>query len=291
MKYINDFLTSLVADGKSKCTVNSYRIDLMQFESYIKKDFAEIKFSDLREWANSLTAQNLAATSRARKISAVKSFFKYLYKMEVISKNPAEFLETPKLEKKQPKVISEEDASEILFHARNDGDNQSTYMRDLALLMTMLYTGVRREELTNIKLQDINLKNSTILIHGKGNKQRNVFIGQELLAVLSEYIYGHRKLFKYAEDSEYLFVSLKSGQLSIRAVSDIANKYMERAGCKEKGKGCHQFRRRTATSVFNNTHDIIATQRLLGHSSPTTTQRYIAIDDESMLRAATSISF
>lgn len=288
---INEFLESLKADGKSKCTIQAYGIDLKQFSEIVCKEVQEIKFSDLRMWVNQLSKDGLSATSRARKISCVKSFFKFLYKMEYIEKNPAEMLEIPKIEKKHPKVISESEAYEILFQARNSSVKETVYMRDLAIVATMLYTGVRREELTNIKLSDVDLQNRKILIHGKGNKQRHVFCNDELTAILSEYINGHRKLLKFHEQSQYLFLSSQSDRISVRSVNDVVDKMMERAGCKEKGMSCHQLRKRMATSVFENTGNIVFVQKILGHSNPTVTQRYVSCDEKEIAQAAMSVSF
>lgn len=290
-KYVDEFIEAIEADGKSQCTVSGYRYDLEKFSNEIEKDIISVEYSDLRAWANKMSKSGLAATSRARKISAVKSMYKYLKKVGYIHDNPAIDLDTPKLEKKIPKVITADNASDILFHARNDGGTEITYMRDLAIMMTFLYTGVRREEITNIKLKDVDLKSREILIHGKGNKQRSAYINDELLAVLSEYVAAYRKNFSSAVNSEYLFVSIKSEKLSTRAVNNIVNKFMESAGCKEKGMSCHQLRKRMATSAFYATHDLISVQRILGHSSPTVTQRYIASDTDSMRKATMSVSF
>ena len=120
-KYVIDFLEALKTDGKSKCTIDNYRSDLNYFCEYfdgvvIKK----IRYPNLREWANNIEPKCLSPSSRARKISSVKSFFRYLLKIEIIYRNPADGLEAPKLEKKQPVVISNDDASEILFYAKKD---------------------------------------------------------------------------------------------------------------------------------------------------------------------------
>lgn len=288
---INEFLESMKADGKSKCTVENYRCDLMAFAKWLEKSVEEVKFADLRRWANNLNESGLKEKSRARKISSIRSFFKFLYKMEYIEKNPAEMLETPKAEKQEPKVISEQSASEIIFQAKNSNCKYNTYMRDLCIVATFLYTGVRREELTNIKLSDIDLEEGKILIHGKGKKQRKVYINDELRCILVEYMNGHRKLLKHHDTSEYLFLSNQSEKISVRAVNDVVDKMMGRAGCKEKGVSCHQLRKRMATSVFKNSGNIVFVQKILGHSSPTVTQRYVSCDETSISNAARSISY
>lgn len=290
--YVVDFLEALKADGKSKCTIDAYRGDLKSFCEYFNgNDINSIRYADLREWANKMESKGFSASSRARKISAVKSFFKYLSKMEIIDRNPAESLETPKLEKKHPVVISNDDASELLFHAKNDGGSEMFYFRDYSIMATFLFTGVRREELTNITLHDVDLNNDTILIHGKGNKQRKVYINDTLHAILAEYIKVYRKRISKAKDSRFLFPSCCSEKVSVKTVNNIVNKFFESAGIKQEGVSAHILRKRFATSAFNATHDIATVSKMLGHSSPTVTMRYVAMDEDSMRNVANCVNF
>lgn len=291
-EHISSFLVAMTAQGKSRCTIEAYRGDLEQFNKAMTKPLTEIKYADLQMWANSMAGRGLSANSRARKISAVKSFFKYLAKMEVIDRNPADGLEAPKLEKKEPKVISTNDAAEILFIAKNDGgEREHTWFRNYAVMAMFLFTGIRREELTNVKLADVDLKGRKILIHGKGNKQRTVYMNDTLCAILSEYIAAYRRYLKPAEYSIYLFPSSQAEKMSVRTVNDIVNTMFEKAGIKEDGVSAHILRKRFATTVFDNTHDIATVSKMLGHSSPTVTMRYLAINEDSMRSAANCVNF
>lgn len=291
-KLINEFLESLKADGKSKCTIKAYQNDLNSFSCYFSRiSVNEIRYADLRSWMNHMEDSGLSANSRARKISAVKSFYRYLSKMEIVDRNPADSLETPKLEKKHPVVITNEQASELLFHARNDGGSDLIWFRDYSILATFLFTGIRREELTNITLNDIDLKKDTILIHGKGNKQRIVYINEMLHAVLSEYLSQYREKMEKAKDSKYLFPSLKADKLHVSTVNTIVNKFFESAGFKKDGVSAHILRKRFATSIYQNSGDIALTSKLLGHSSPTVTMRYVQMDEETMRSAACAVNF
>lgn len=291
-RLITIFLETLKADGKSPCTIKAYRLDLKEFSDFFNGlEFNAIRYSDLKSWSNNLESVGLSNASRARKIASVKSFFKYLMKMEVIDKNPADSLESPKQEKKQPVVISMDDAYELLFHARNDGGSEKNRFRDYAILATFLYTGVRCEELADIKLSDVDLKNDTILIHGKGNKQRKVYINATLHPVLSEYINYYRKRLTRSGSSMYLFPSSKADKLSTGMVNNIINRFFESAGIKSKGISCHILRKRFATSVFESTGDIALTSKLLGHSSPTVTMRYVAMNEDSMRKATNAVNF
>lgn len=291
---INNFISSLVADGKSKCTVTSYISDLNEFAKFAKeqqKDINEIKYSDLRQWVNRLDEHGLSASTKARKISTVRSFFRYLSKMDYITgKNPADGLEAPKLPKKQPKVISTDDAKALLESAGDDESRHMTCFRDYTIMAMFLFTGIRREELTNIKLQDVDMRKKTILIHGKGNKERIVYINDSLCPILSEYLMSYRKLFKPAETSEFLFPSKKREKLCVNSVNKIVNKVMGITGIKESGVSAHVLRKWFATTVFTNTKDIATASKLLGHSSPTVTMRYVIIDETTMRKATSAVN-
>lgn len=297
-KLIDDFLQALTADGKSPATVKNYRCDLQAFADWLTAEdggIKRVKYADLRRWTNSMDG---AASSRARKIAAVKSFFRHLAKMEVIKNNPAADLDTPKLENKAPKVISERDSAAMLENARNGlktalkrQENAPLWFRDYAILATLLYTGVRREELTNIKTADVDLQGGQILIHGKGAKERYVYINADLLAVLSEYISVYRGQICGAKKGDYLYPTNKAAKMNVATVNDIVNRQMAAAGVKQKGVSAHNLRKRFATSVYNGTGDFAITSKMLGHSSPTVTMRYVVINEENMKKAAGAVSY
>lgn len=293
-KEINEFLQYLSACGKSKCTISAYKGDLAAFAEIMSvKSITDIKYNNLRAWADSLVSDGLSASSCSRKISSVKSFFRYCWKMDIVKDNPAKWLECPKIEKKQPTTISMIDASNLLHNASicNNGSSGVTWFRNYAILCMFLYTGVRREELTNIKISDVDLQKQSILIHGKGAKQRYVYINDTLLAVLSEYMEGHRKLFKTSYNSEYLFPSTMSAKISLKMVNNVVNKSFEQSGIKVYGLSAHILRKRFATSIFESTSDIATTSKLLGHSSPAVTMRYVVIGENIMRAATNSVNF
>lgn len=290
--YIDSFIETLTADGKSKCTIEAYSLDLGKFAAFFNgRDIKDIRYADLRDWANSMEENGLSASSRARHISSVKSFFRYLMKMEVVENNPADMLDTPKIEKKQPVVISNNDASDLLFQARNTGGRDSTWFRDYTILAVFLFTGIRREELTNIKMDDVELKTGKILIHGKGSKQRYVYVNDVLAPILSEYIMSHRERIGTAKNSAYLFPSAKNEKMCLSTVNNIVNSMMEKSGIKKRGVSAHILRKRFATSAFEATHDIATVSKLLGHSSPTVTTRYVVMGEDDMKNAAMAVSF
>lgn len=129
------------------------------------------------------------------------------------------------------------------------------------------------------------------MIHGKGAKERYVYINATLMAILSEYLAVYRDKIKTAETSKYLFPTNKAQKMDCHTVNNVVNKAFELAGIKEKGISAHILRKRFATSVFQSTDDIATTSKLLGHSSPTVTMRYIVIDENNMRNAANAVNF
>lgn len=287
---ITGFVSYLSASGKSIHTVNAYKLDIVCFFRYMdnkRKDISEISYTDLLVWMEYMEKNGLSAATRSRKISAIKTFFRYLEKIEYISKNPANNLEKPKLTKKAPKVISADNAKELLLHSYWSDRKDNVKFRDYAIIATFLFTGIRREELSNIKLSDIDEGSKTILIHGKGDKERRVYVNDSLYPIIQEYIKEHRSALKCAAECEYLFLSIRGKKLSLNTIDGIVNKVMESVGIKEKGISAHILRKRFATTAFDNTRDIATVSKLLGHSSPTVTMRYVTID-ENILRNVTS---
>lgn len=288
---IKGFITSILSDGKSRATAEAYRRDLAEFAVCIDGDFGNIKYNDLRDWANQLSKRGLSPAYRARKISAVKSFFKYLYKMEMIYKNPADGLAQPKQEQKQPVVISREETALLLESGKKCASWSNVGYRDYAIIATILYTGMRREEITSVRLSDVNLAEGRILIHGKGSKQRIAYINEELNSILSEYVSTYRIEIAGSVGSDYLFPSRKSNRMSMRSVNDVVNKAYEQVGIKKKGMGAHILRKRFATSVFEKTGNVATLSKMLGHTSPTVTMRYVVIGEGEMRDAINGLSF
>lgn len=294
---IDSFVLSKLADGRSFKTVDAYKSDLIQFSEYIKSknaSFESADYSILRKYLNWLDVKGTAASTRARKVSTLKSFYKYLYQIKAIPENISEDLTSPKIPHKEPKIIPLKSVKDIISNSLdviNSGDYSTMFFRDFTIIAVFVFSGVRREELTNIKLSDVDIENRKILIHGKGNKERIVYINDNLLPILSEYILVHRGNLYNAKYSEYLFVSKKRKKLTVKAVNDIVNKNLEKIGVKEKGISAHVLRKCFATSLFNSTHDITTISKLLGHTSPTVTMRYIVVDEDTKRNVINSLNY
>lgn len=279
--------------GRAENTVKSYREEVEKFAEFFGTDsIEEVTKKDAENYASWMAKKGLAPATRCRKISALQMFFAWAYDNSLVAENPFRSLAKPKIPQKQVLAMSQEEVHEVLEVARNRNHNHKDYFRNLTLFTVMVSTGLRRNEIVNVRLEDVNIaENRLFVATGKGNKQRVVYFSDEAKALLSEWIAAHRKLYKYAEESEYLFLTQKSGQMDVSMVNRIVNGLYKEAQMEGKGFVVHSTRKTFATTVYDNTQDIAVVQSLLGHSSPQTTMRYISIHENSKKMAAQMVRF
>ena len=271
---IKDFSNYILTKNYSDNTHTSYISDLYYFYLFVKKDLRKVNDKDIRSYLEELNKQNEKPTSIRRKISTLKSFYKYLYKNNYIDKKDYPLNKTvyPKVEKRLPKFIYYNDLLEILDESTRDKDG----IRD-RLIIEMLYaTGVRVSELVNIKYNDIDFNNRRIRVCGKGNKERIVYYGEYAEDVLKEYMNTHIK-----NDNGYVFINSKGGQLTSRGVRYIIDNIMNRLSVKVHVTP-HVLRHTFATDMLNNGCDIKVVQELLGHASLQTTEVYTHVTNERL---------
>ena len=271
---IKDFSNYILTKNYSDNTHTSYISDLYYFYLFVKKDLRKVNDKDIRNYLEELNKQNEKPTSIRRKISTLKSFYKYLYKNNYIDKKDYPLNKTvyPKVEKRLPKFIYYNDLLEILDESTRDKDG----IRD-RLIIEMLYaTGVRVSELVNIKYNDIDFNNRRIRVCGKGNKERIVYYGEYAEDVLKEYMNTHIK-----NDNGYVFINSKGGQLTTRGVRYIIDNIMNRLSVKVHVTP-HVLRHTFATDMLNNGCDIKVVQELLGHASLQTTEVYTHVTNERL---------
>ena len=274
LNIIKDFSNYILTKNYSDNTHTSYISDLYYFYLFVKKDLRKVNDKDIRSYLEELNKQNEKPTSIRRKISTLKSFYKYLYKNNYIDKKDYPLNKTvyPKVEKRLPKFIYYNDLLEILDESTRDKDG----IRD-RLIIEMLYaTGVRVSELVNIKYNDIDFNNRRIRVCGKGNKERIVYYGEYAEDVLKEYMNTHIK-----NDNGYVFINSKGGQLTTRGVRYIIDNIMNRLSVKVHVTP-HVLRHTFATDMLNNGCDIKVVQELLGHASLQTTEVYTHVTNERL---------
>lgn len=280
--------------NRSELTISAYCSDLAQFCAIMheKQSFGDITRKDIETlYIENLVEKNVSAASRARKLSSLKAFYKWAKTNGYVVENPVESVESPKIPHKEPKVMSREEVQEVMFYARNDNSCEENLFRDNAIMAVLFNTGLRRAEVVNLKLCDVDLQNSSLLVHGKGNKERIVYYNSNVQAILSEYIHSHRKLFCTAAKSEYLFISKKSVKLNVSTINLIVDRNLKKANIKDNGYTAHSTRKVFATQCYSNSRDIVAVKELLGHSSTEVTMRYIGISESMKKQAAQEVNF
>ena len=271
---INDFISYISKKNYSVNTYTSYINDLYYFTIFVKKDLTKVTFEDVKDYLEHLNLKKEKSSSVRRKISSLKSFYKFLYKNVYMDKKdyPLTKVAYPKMEKKLPKFIYYNDLLEIINESTKDKDG----VRD-RLIIEMLYaTGVRVSELVNIKINDIDFNNRRIIVLGKGNKERIVYYGEYAEEVLKEYLKTHDR-----KNHNYLFVNAKGGQLTDRGVRYIIDNIMSKLSVKVHVTP-HVLRHTFATDMLNNGCDIKVVQELLGHANLSTTGIYTHVSSDRL---------
>ena len=268
--HIDKFLNYLQFEKRySKHTLVAYKTDLLQFSNFISNEFdvkniEEVHHSIIRSWIACLLDSGISSRSVNRKITTLKSVFKYLMQEGVILENPTQKIISPKNTKKLP-VFIEKSKMENLFHDINFPDSFHGE-RDRLILEVFYMTGVRLSELIALKLIDIDIQNSTIKVIGKRNKERIIPLSPDLLNDLKRYSSKYKI-------NEFLFVNFEGDVLSRKSVYNIVNKYLSMVSSLKK-KSPHVLRHTFATHMLNNGADINAIKEILGHSNLSATQVY-----------------
>ena len=217
----------------------------------------------------------LAPSTQHARLMAIKMYFRWLTKQHVIDANPASELELPKVPKRLPKhVLSPDEAERVL--AQPDLDDPLG-VRDRAMLETLYSTGMRRMELANLKLHDVDIDRGTVMIRqGKGQKDRMVPIGERACAFIRKYVDDVRPELSCGDDDGALFLSRTGTQLGLNAISRMARDYVNAAGIHKKGAR-HLFRHTMATLMLEGGADIRFIQVMLGHAALSTTEIYTQV--------------
>ena len=273
MDFIYKFLDYLKFEkGFSDYTVKSYETDLKEFYDFAGDDEANIE--TVRNYLRKLYEDKYSSRSISRKVSSLKSYFKYLEGEGIIKDNFMRLISNPKIEKTLPNYLNYDDLEKLL----NFPDRSNKYgLRD-ALILEMLYSsGVRVSELANMKLSDIDFNEKKILILGKGNKERYVYYGSKCADLLDKYLkIDHR-------ESPYLLIGKRSEKLNEREIRSIVTDTAKKAGISVHVTP-HTLRHTYATHMLNDGADLKSVGDLLGHESLSTTQIYTHVSNERLRR-------
>jgi len=270
------FIDYLLLEKKySLHTVNAYRRDLETFQEFNKEKFTdnninEVNYSQIRSWIIHLVDSGISNRSINRKISSLNSYFKFLLKVESIKVNPLAKHKALKTSKKIQIPFSEKEVSTVLEDFNFDDSFEG--IRDKLIIELFYSTGIRRIELVQLKLKDVDVSNKTLKVLGKRNKERFLPLLDSVLRALETYIRKRNTLEKI-NDTDILFLTKKGDKIYETLVYRIINDYFSKASTKVK-KSPHILRHSFATHLLNQGADLNAVKELLGHSSLAATQVY-----------------
>jgi integrase/recombinase XerC len=274
---IQSFLDYLKFEKRySPHTIRSYQDDLVRFFNFLDLQFGKIGLNEIshgfvRSWLASLKEQNMTARTINRKISTLKSFFKYQLKQGHLEQTPMSKVIAPKMSKRLPVFIKEEDTANLILSLNiNTEDWESLNAK---MIVTLLYnSGMRVSELLNLKESQVDFYKKQIKVLGKGNKERIIPVSVEVLTLVREYI-GYKKK-EFEKTGDVLLVTAKGKKLYARYAYNIVNKILTGSVKTLDKKSPHVLRHSFATHLMNNGANLNAVKELLGHASLATTQVY-----------------
>ena len=284
---IERFLRYLAAErGGSPLTLKSYREDLLQLEEFLRsaacRSPADATTAILRRFASGLHAAGYAASTVARKLASMRSFFAFGQREGWVRVNPAKPLRSPKRGRKLPKFLTGEEISRLLAAPQAGAPGG---LRDRAILELMYSAGVRVRELVDLDDADLDLQNSTIRVRGKGRRQRLGIVGSHAARALAAWLAARpRTTGGSPRGSRPLFTNKFGGRLSVRGVARLLEKHLATAGLTGRASP-HTLRHSFATHLLDAGADIRSVQELLGHKSLVTTQIYTHVTTGRLLEA------
>lgn len=275
------FIMSLKAKHRSEGTIREYTKSIENCLEYVNKPESEIKAIDLELWQSNMS--NLSSASVAQRTSAVRGYFKFLYRNEFISRNPAEFLEAPAIKNREQSALTGEQVRAMV--------NAATNLRNKAIITMLAQTGLRIHELLNITLEQYESRaNNVLVIRGKGDKDRLIGLGDETIKLIDSYIINERK-----DGCEYLFVGNQSKKMDGKNTSAMLKVAARKAGIEnweELHISNHTMRRTFATMMSEADVPIEVISKAMGHSSiAITANRYIKRTEQRAINAMSVVNF
>jgi integrase/recombinase XerC len=277
-RYIDKFLNYLKVEKNSSVhTLINYSVDLRELSEFLtSKEIADIDVLDIRKFLVSLRQKGFKKVTIARKMACLRSFFKFLCREGHIKSNPMIGLVGPKLEKKLPIFLSEDDMSKLLD---TPDIKEPMGLRDKAILETLYSTGLRVSELVSLNIENIDFISGIIRVLGKGKKERLAPIGDKALRVIKNYIQNRSK--SAGTSSRVLFLNKDGRRLTDRSIRNIIDKYIKVASVRADISP-HSLRHSFATHLLNRGADLRSVQELLGHANLSTTTIYTHLSTEKL---------
>ena len=277
-KQVKLFLDFLKDDKKlSDNTLQSYRRDIEQYEKYVsdnKINYLKVTEETILEYMEYLREENKKESTISRSLASIRSFYQYLIRVKKIKKDPTMTIESPKISKRTPNILTSKEV-ELLLDQPKDVDLKGT--RDKAMLEFAYATGMRVTEMISLDIDDVKLDEGYVVCRGR-SKSRNIPLGSMSLKALKEYIDDARPYLIRDESEEALFINVNGTRLTRQGFWKIVKYYKEQAHI-EKDITPHVLRHSFATHLLQNGADLKAIQTMLGHSDISSTQVYMQFQD------------
>lgn len=276
-KYIDKFIRYLeIERNYSAHTVLNYKLDLEDFREFSQgRELEKIDYLFLRQYLGLLKEKGLSTRTVGRKLSALRSFFKFLAREGYLKVNPILILSSPKLDKHLPSFMTEPETAKLIESAFAKDENDERGLRDRAMMEAFYSTGMRISELVGLNTEDIDFISGIIKVMGKGRKERIVPVGEAALSAIRKYLDRRKK------KNQALFLNKNGKRITARGVRGVVGKYIRLTGLKA-GVSPHTFRHSFATHLLNRGADLRTVQELLGHANLSTTQIYTHLSTEKL---------
>ncbi|MEW5895701.1 MAG: tyrosine recombinase XerC [Candidatus Omnitrophota bacterium] len=274
-RYIDKFLSYLeIEKNYSRHTVVNYAVDLNEFLKFIgdSTSVQAVSYLHFRRFLAHLRLMNYKSRTLARKLSSMRSFFKFLHREGLIKDNPSLLLSTPKIDKTLPKFLSEQDTVKLL---EAPSGRSETALRDRAMFETLYSSGIRVSELVGMNVDSVDTIGNMVKVEGKGKKERLVPIGDVAVSAIRDYLASRQNT------ARALFLNTNGNRLTDRSVRNIINKYILKTSVLMRVSP-HTLRHSFATHMLDHGADLRCVQELLGHSHLSTTQIYTHVTTDKM---------
>lgn len=273
--HLQSFMHYLTVEkGLSKNTLESYKRDLKQFTSYLKQKhpvkIEETSRQNIVSYLMSLREQGKATSTISRNMASIRAFYQFLLKDQIITSDPSILLETPKIERRLPKILS---IAEVEILLQTPQSSTSFGQRDRAMLELLYATGIRVSELISLSIEDVHLQMGFVKCLGKGSKERVIPLGRVAIESLEQYLQVGRYKLNKNKRSKALFLNHHGNPISRQGFWKIIKKHAKDAGIKKEITP-HTVRHSFATHLLENGADLRSVQEMLGHADISTTQIY-----------------
>lgn len=279
-RFIEKFLRYLeIEKNVSTHTTLNYKLDLYDFKKFLQDKPAEaVDYLTLRKYLVYLKEHNLTNRTISRRISCLRSFYRFLFREGLIKSNPVLMLSTPKQDKMLPIFLTEDEVTKLI---ETPAEDTVQGLRDRAILETLYSAGLRVSELVSLNIDDIDFISSTVKVMGKGKKERMLPIGDRAISAINKYLSQRNNQKKAKKETKILFLNKNNKRISDRGIRKIIDKHISTASLKS-GISPHTLRHSFATHLLDRGADLRSVQELLGHANLSTTQIYTHLTTDKL---------